>query len=134
MLCVDVMCIYLYTSMINDHTCYLFSCYLYYVVHWFCSWVEDYLLSVWLLNPSIISFSPRYTSVGAYQVICYLMLIYVKFWSATLYSFIQNYQECTYIFESCNWYLDMYVILDTKDSCIAFHLSRSRRPCEPTIW
>ena len=54
------------------------SYYSYYEVHWFCFWVGDYPLSVWLLNPSIISFSPRYKSVGAYQAYCYLMLIYVK--------------------------------------------------------
>ena len=52
--------------------------YLYYEVHWFCFRVGDYPLSVWLLNPSIISFSPRYKSVGAYQVICYLLIIHVK--------------------------------------------------------
>ena len=40
--------------------------YLYHEVHWFCFSVGDYLLSVWLVNPSIISFSPRYKSVGAY--------------------------------------------------------------------
>ena len=52
--------------------------YLYYDVHWFCLWVGDYPLSVWLLNPSILSFFPRYESVGAYQVVCYFMLICVK--------------------------------------------------------
>jgi len=33
--------------------------YLYYEVHWFCFWVGDYPLSVGLLNPSIIPFSPQ---------------------------------------------------------------------------
>ena len=63
-----------------DKRKYLLSviCYLYYEVHWFCFWVGDYPLSVWLLNPSIIPFSLRYRSVGACQVSCYLMLIYVK--------------------------------------------------------
>ena len=52
--------------------------YLYYEVHWSCFWVGDYPLSVWLLNPSITSFSPRYHSVEDYQAVCYLVLIYMK--------------------------------------------------------
>ena len=52
--------------------------YLYYNVHWFCFWVGDYPLSVWLLKPSIISFFPRYKSIGAYQAYCYPMLICVE--------------------------------------------------------
>ena len=52
--------------------------YLYYEVHWFCFWVGDYPLSVWLLKPSIISFFPRYKSVEDHQASCYLVLIYVK--------------------------------------------------------
>jgi len=34
-------------------------CYLWYSMHWFCFWVEDYPLSVWLFNPFIYFFSPR---------------------------------------------------------------------------
>ena len=35
------------------------TCYLYYEVHWFCFWVGDYPLRMWLLNPSISPFSSR---------------------------------------------------------------------------
>jgi len=61
------------------------------------------------------------------------MLIYMKLWSATLCSFIWNHQDCICTFETCNSYLNMYEILNMKESCIAFHSSRSIRPCELTI-
>ena len=35
------------------------TCYLCYEVHWFCFWVGNYPLSVWLLKPSIIPFFPQ---------------------------------------------------------------------------
>jgi len=54
------------------------TCYLYYEVHWFCFWVGDYPLSVWLLKPSIISFFPRYKSVEDQRASCYLVLICMK--------------------------------------------------------
>ena len=46
---------------VYDKCQYLLSLiyYLYYEVHWFCFWVGDYSLSVWLLKPSIISFLPQ---------------------------------------------------------------------------
>jgi len=34
------------------------SYYSYYEVHWFCFWVGDYPLSVWLLNPPLYLFPP----------------------------------------------------------------------------
>jgi len=52
--------------------------YLYHDVHWSYFWVGDYPLNVWLLNPSIIYFSPRCESIGDYQASCYLMLIYME--------------------------------------------------------
>jgi len=93
-------------------------------VHWFCFWVGDYPLSVWLLNPSIYFFPPRCGSAGDYQTYCYVVLI------------CMSCEDCIcileFIVEICNSYVSMNVNLNRK-AMYCIHLSRFVRPCEPTI-
>ena len=50
------------------------TCYVYYEMHWFCFWVGNYPLSVWLLKPSIIPFFPRFKGVEDHRACCYSVL------------------------------------------------------------
>ena len=94
------------------------------IIHWACG----------CSTPPLYLFPP---GIKVLKIIKFLATLYSSMWSwevPLLCSFIWNYQEYTCIFELFNSYLDMYVILNTKESCIALHLSLYVRPCEPTIW
>ena len=96
-------------------------------MHWFCFWVGNYPLSVWLLKPSIIPFFPRYKDVEDHRACCYLVLICVKLWRATLCSchVCLRHVICILI---CRKYV-CYLEYERVMYCI--HLSRFVRPCEP---
>jgi len=85
-------------------------------------------VSVWLLNPSIYIFSLGVIVLLAIEELlpCILLCDLIGCCSCTLEA------EFTSV-ELCNSFLSVNVILNTKVSCIAFHMSRFVRPCELTI-
>jgi len=83
--------------------CYLFLCY---TVHWFCFWVGDYPLSVWLLNPSIYIFSPYVNAIGSLQS-CILLCNSFRLCICTLG--LNNASV-----ELCSSFLSVNVILNRK--------------------